>query len=105
MKYLVDAYVLSEPTKPTPDPQVIEWLRVHEPDLAVDPVILGELRFVGYAHALGGPGDGGYEYAFAKMKPGAGTIAPPAGTAEPYSGAIRSLKPSGFIAGGALVGM
>lgn len=45
MKYLVDANVLSEPTKPTPDPHVIEWLRAHEPDFAVDPVILGELRF------------------------------------------------------------
>jgi toxin FitB len=45
VKYLVDANVLSEPTKPTPDPRVIEWLRAHEPDIAVDPVILGELRF------------------------------------------------------------
>ncbi len=45
MKYLVDANVLSEPTKPAPDPRVIEWLRAHEPDIAVDPVILGELRF------------------------------------------------------------
>jgi predicted nucleic acid-binding protein len=45
VKYLVDANVLSEPTKPTPDPRVVTWLRVHEPDLAVDPVILGELRF------------------------------------------------------------
>ncbi len=45
MKYLVDANVLSEPTKATPDPHVIEWLRAHEPDIAVDPVILGELRF------------------------------------------------------------
>ena len=45
MKYLVDANVLSEPTKPTPDPRVIQWLRVHESDIAVDPVILGELRF------------------------------------------------------------
>ena len=45
MKYLVDANVLSEPTKPTPDPRVLEWLRAHEPDLVVDPVILGELRF------------------------------------------------------------
>lgn len=45
MKYLVDANVLSEPTKPTPEPRVIEWLRAHEPDIAVDPVILGELRF------------------------------------------------------------
>jgi len=45
MKYLVDANVLSEPTKPTPDPLVIDWLRAHEADIAVDPVILGELRF------------------------------------------------------------
>jgi predicted nucleic acid-binding protein len=45
VKYLVDANVLSEPTKPSPDPRVIEWLRANEPDFAVDPVILGELRF------------------------------------------------------------
>lgn len=45
MTYLVDANVLSEPTKPAPDSGVIEWLRVHEPDIAVDPIILGELRF------------------------------------------------------------
>jgi predicted nucleic acid-binding protein len=45
VKYLVDANVLSEPTKPTPDPGVVAWLRAHEPDIAVDPIILGELRF------------------------------------------------------------
>ena len=45
MKYLVDANVLSEATKPTPDPRVMEWLRVCEPDITVNPVILGELRF------------------------------------------------------------
>jgi toxin FitB len=45
VKYLVDANVLSEPTKPSPDPRVVDWLRAHEPDLAVNPVILGELRF------------------------------------------------------------
>jgi predicted nucleic acid-binding protein len=45
VKYLVDANVLSEPTKPSPDPQVINWLRVNELEIAVDPVILGELRF------------------------------------------------------------
>ena len=37
MKYLVDANILSEPTKPIPDPRVIEWLRTHEPDITVDP--------------------------------------------------------------------
>lgn len=45
MKYLVDANVLSEPTKPHPDPHVVDWLRTHESEVAVDPVILGELRF------------------------------------------------------------
>ncbi|MCE9523667.1 MAG: PIN domain-containing protein [Alphaproteobacteria bacterium] len=45
MKYLVDANVLSEPTRPVPNPRVIDWLRRNERDLAVDPVILGEVRF------------------------------------------------------------
>lgn len=45
MRYLVDANVLSEPTKPAPHPNVIQWLRVNERDIAVDPIILGEVRF------------------------------------------------------------
>jgi len=45
MKFLVDANVLSEPTKPAPNPRVVEWLRANEPDIAVDPIILGEIRF------------------------------------------------------------
>jgi predicted nucleic acid-binding protein len=43
MKYLVDANVLSEPTRPVPEPRVIDWLRKHESDLVVDSIILGEL--------------------------------------------------------------
>ena len=45
MKYLVDANVLGEPTRPAPDPHVLAWLRAHEPDIVVDPIVLGELRF------------------------------------------------------------
>ena len=45
MKFLVDANVLSEPTKAVPDSNVVEWLKRHERDLAVDPIILGEVRF------------------------------------------------------------
>ena len=45
MRFLVDANVLSEPTKPDPDAQVLEWLRENERALAVDPIILGEIRF------------------------------------------------------------
>jgi predicted nucleic acid-binding protein len=45
VKYLVDANVLSEPTKPDPDARVVHWLRRNERELAVDPIILGEVRF------------------------------------------------------------
>ncbi|MGH9342689.1 MAG: hypothetical protein ACRD19_02860, partial [Terriglobia bacterium] len=45
MKYLVASNVLSEPTKPSPDPRVVHWLRAHESEIVVDPVIVGELRF------------------------------------------------------------
>jgi predicted nucleic acid-binding protein len=45
VRYLVDANVLSEPTRLTPDSRVIEWLRHNESELAVDGIILGEIRF------------------------------------------------------------
>ncbi len=45
MTYLVDANILSEPTKRAPNPRVVSWLRENERELAVDPIILGELRF------------------------------------------------------------
>jgi predicted nucleic acid-binding protein len=45
VKYLVDANVLSEPTKESPSAAVVEWLRRHEAELAVDPIIVGEIRF------------------------------------------------------------
>ena len=45
MTYLVDANVLSEPTKASPDSRVVEWLRRNEREIAVDPIILGEVRF------------------------------------------------------------
>jgi predicted nucleic acid-binding protein len=43
--YLVDANVLSEATKPSPELKVLDWLRANEAELAVDPIILGEIRF------------------------------------------------------------
>jgi toxin FitB len=45
LSYLVDSNVLSEPTRPDPDERVVTWLRAHEREIAVDPVILGEIRF------------------------------------------------------------
>lgn len=44
MPYLVDANVLSEATKPAPDRRVLAWLRDHETELFVDPIILAELH-------------------------------------------------------------
>jgi len=43
MTYLVDANVLSEPTKPAPSGKVIDWLNANERNLVVDSIILGEL--------------------------------------------------------------
>ncbi len=43
MIYLVDANVLSEPTKLSPNGNVVQWLTDHEASLAVDPIILGEV--------------------------------------------------------------
>jgi predicted nucleic acid-binding protein len=43
--FLVDANVLSEATRPEPDSRVLAWLARHEREIAVDPVILGEIRF------------------------------------------------------------
>ena len=45
MKYLVDANVLSEPTKRSPHSCVVEWLKRNEWDIVVDPIVLGEVRF------------------------------------------------------------
>lgn len=45
MRYLVDANVLSEATRPIPDARVVAWLRRSELEIAVDPVILGEIKF------------------------------------------------------------
>lgn len=43
MRYLVDANVLSEPTKSQPNAKVVDWLARNERDLTVDSIVLGEL--------------------------------------------------------------
>ena len=45
MKYLVDANVLSEVTRPQASAQVIQWLRNHEADFVVNPIVLGEIEY------------------------------------------------------------
>ena len=44
-EYLVDANVLSEATKRDADERVVAWLKANEREIAVDPIILGEIRF------------------------------------------------------------
>lgn len=44
MRFLVDVNVISEVTKPAPSGRVVSWLRENEAVLAVDPVVLGEVR-------------------------------------------------------------
>jgi len=43
MMYLVDANVLSEPTKDMADSKVVAWLNANESNLVVDSIIIGEL--------------------------------------------------------------
>jgi hypothetical protein len=45
VKYLVDANVLSEPTKPAPDVRVVKWLRENESQLATSAIVLGEIEY------------------------------------------------------------
>lgn len=45
MEYLVDANVLSEPTKPDPDTRVLAWLRLNARQLKVSSIVLGELEY------------------------------------------------------------
>lgn len=44
MPYLVDANILSEPTKQAPNSKVVRWLTKNETKLLVDSIILGELQ-------------------------------------------------------------
>jgi toxin FitB len=45
VRYLVDANVLSEPTKPQPAARVVDWLRRNDHLLALSPIVLGEIEF------------------------------------------------------------
>ena len=53
MIYLVDANVLSEPTKQRADTKVVTWLDTNESNLVVDSIIIGELRIGILAMPLG----------------------------------------------------
>src|SRR5437879_3975707 len=43
MKYLVDANVLSEPTKPSVNQRVVDWLRTHQAEFVVNAVVMAEI--------------------------------------------------------------
>ena len=44
MSYLVDTNSFSETVKPRPDPKLLTWLRLHEAELYVSTITLGEIR-------------------------------------------------------------
>ena len=44
MTYLIDANVISEPTKLIPNRKIVSWLTKNEANLVVDAIIIGELR-------------------------------------------------------------
>ena len=44
MTFRVETNVLSEATKPQSDAKVVAWLADNETQLAINPIILGELR-------------------------------------------------------------
>ena len=43
MTFLVDVNVLSEPTKSRPSDRVLAWLRSNRHQIAVDPIVMGEI--------------------------------------------------------------
>ena len=43
MRFLVDADVVSEQTKPAPNMSVVNWLLDHDVQLAISPIVLGEI--------------------------------------------------------------
>ena len=44
MSYLVDANVVSEAVRKVPDPQVLKWLAIHDEDLFISTITLGEIE-------------------------------------------------------------
>jgi predicted nucleic acid-binding protein len=66
MTYLVDANVLSEPTRPSPDAKVVDWLSANERTLVVDSVVLGEL-YLGVLSLPAGRRRTGLEHWFAAL--------------------------------------
>jgi predicted nucleic acid-binding protein len=45
VRYLVDANILSEATKPKPSRRVVDWIVNHDEELVVNPIVLGELEY------------------------------------------------------------
>jgi len=45
MRYLVDTNILSEPTRKTPDPEVLEHLRTHRNEVVTAAPVIHELRY------------------------------------------------------------
>jgi predicted nucleic acid-binding protein len=45
VKFLIDADVLSEPTKSSPNSRAVNWLSDNRADFATSPIVLGEIEY------------------------------------------------------------
>jgi toxin FitB len=45
MRYVLDTNVVSEGTKPVPDPRCVAWLRAHAVECCITTITLAELRY------------------------------------------------------------
>jgi predicted nucleic acid-binding protein len=45
MTWLLDTNVVSEPSRPQPDPNCLSWLQPHEEDCVISAITLAELRY------------------------------------------------------------
>jgi len=70
MNYLVDADVLSEPTKPMPSSKVIAWLSANEGNLVVDSIIRQIFRSRPYQDGARGSRIAGWRAAISSMSRG-----------------------------------
>jgi len=94
MKYLVDANVLFEATRPTPRSEVVDWLEAHEAELVTDAVVLGELA-VGVAALPKGRKRSGLEDWFETLADTIECLPWDAGAGREWARLVTGLRRSG----------
>lgn len=94
MIYLVDANVLSEPTKKSPSGKVVDWLAANEDNFVVDAIILGEL-LIGILGLPTGRRRAQLEQWFAKVVGAVDCLAWDAAVSQRWAGLVARLRKKG----------